>query len=132
MKCLGPVRRKRQHSITQKIARMVSHDFLAASSLLTRYVAKEIENLRQESQALKNIRQSLGSDEFPRKVFDKVFKDDINRLRSMDDMWKTRLRPDALDFDALSQAASNVIPSVARQDQRTWTDAENFAVFCDR
>ena len=94
--------------------------------------AKEIENLRQESQALNSIRQSMGSDDFARKVFDKVFKDDVNRLRSMEDMWKTRKQPNVLDFDEISKAASGIKPSVAQQDQKAWTVAENFTVFCDR
>ena len=94
--------------------------------------AKEIENLRQESQALHNIRQSMGSDDFARKVFDKVFKDDINRLRSMEDMWRTRKQPDALDFDEISKEASGIKASVARSDQKPWTVAENLTVFCDR
>ncbi len=94
--------------------------------------AKEIENLRQESQALNSIRQSMGSDDFARKVFDKVFKDDINRLRSMEDMWKTRKQPNALDFDEISKGASGIKPSVAQRDQKAWTVAENFTVFCDR
>lgn len=93
--------------------------------------AKEIENLRQESQALNSIRQSMDSDDFARKVFDKVFKDDINRLRSMEDMWKTRKQPNALDFDGISKEASGTKPSVAQQDQKAWTVAENFTVFCD-
>ena len=58
--------------------------------------AKEIENLRKESQALKRIRESMGSEEFPRLVFNKVFKEDIERLRSMEDMWKTRRAPERL------------------------------------
>ena len=94
--------------------------------------AKEIENLRQESQALNSIRQSMGSDDFSRRVFDKVFKDDINRLRSMEDMWKTRKQPNALDFDEILKWADKIEPSVAQQDQKAWTMAENFTVFCDR
>lgn len=93
--------------------------------------AKEIENLRKESQALKSIRQSMGSDDFARKVFDKVFKDDINRLRSMEDMWKSRKPPTALDFDEMSKEASGISTSTAQHDQKVWTQAENFVVFCD-
>ncbi|KAL2044295.1 hypothetical protein N7G274_003000 [Stereocaulon virgatum] len=93
--------------------------------------AKEIENLRKESQALNSIRQSMGSVDFARKVFEKVYKDDIDRLRSMEDMWKTRQPPAPLNFDGLSKAAEGISPSIAQQDQTTWTEAENFAVFCD-
>ncbi|KAF2018645.1 ubiquitin-activating enzyme E1 3 [Aaosphaeria arxii CBS 175.79] len=93
--------------------------------------AKEIENLRQESQALRRIRDSMGSEEFPRLVFNKVFKEDIERLRSMEDMWKNRRAPEALDYDALAQEALGAGPAVAQKDQVVWTTAENFAVFVD-
>ena len=73
----------------------------------------------------------MGSDDFPRKVFEKVFQDDINRLRSMEDMWKTRNRPNALDFDSLTHTSNGIKPKVSSHDQRTWTEAENFTVFCD-
>ena len=96
------------------------------------FTAKEIENLRQESQALNSIRQSMGSDDFTRKVFEKVFKDDINRLRSMEDMWKTRKPPHALEFDELSKRGDEITTSICQQNQRVWTEAENFAVFRDR
>ncbi|KAL8931100.1 MAG: hypothetical protein Q9208_000203 [Pyrenodesmia sp. 3 TL-2023] len=96
--------------------------------------AAEIDNLRKEAQALNQIRQSMGSDDFPRKIFEKVFTDDINRLRSMQDMWKTRQPPTALDFDAVAKSSASsgeVGESVAKRDQVTWSLAENFTVFCD-
>ena len=93
--------------------------------------AKEVENLQKESKELNNIRQSMGSDEFPRKVFDKVFLDDINRLRSTGDVWKARKPPTPLSFDDLTNAASKIESLVAQKDQVTWTDAETFSVFCD-
>ena len=92
---------------------------------------KEIENLQKESQELNKIRQSIGSDEFPRRIFKKVFSDDINRLRSAEEVWKTRKPPTPLDFDELSSASTKVDPTVAQKDQTIWTFAENFAVFCD-
>jgi ubiquitin-like 1-activating enzyme E1 B len=93
--------------------------------------AQEIEKLRQESQALKRIRDSMGSEEFPRRVFEKVFKEDIERLRSMEEMWKTRRPPVALDFDELAKEALGVGANMAQKDQVVWTAAENFAVFVD-
>ncbi|KAI9871470.1 MAG: E1 ubiquitin-activating protein uba2 [Pleopsidium flavum] len=92
---------------------------------------KEIENLRRESQALKKIRGSMGSEHFPRKVFEKVYKEDIERLRTMEEMWKTRRPPEALDFDKMSQDAPSIDLSVATRDQSTWTLQENFVVFTD-
>ncbi|KAL6719383.1 E1 ubiquitin-activating protein uba2 [Lecanora helva] len=93
--------------------------------------AQEIENLRKESQALNKIRQSMGSAEFARLVFEKVFTDDINRLRSMEDMWKTRRPPNPLNFDELVASAASINPSISQQDQKIWTQGENFAVFLD-
>ncbi|KAL8706480.1 MAG: hypothetical protein Q9201_000464 [Fulgogasparrea decipioides] len=97
--------------------------------------AAEIENLQKEASALNQIRQSMGSDDFPRRVFEKVFTEDIHRLQSMEDMWKTRAPPTALDFDSVSKTSASggiVGEAVAKRGQDTWTLAENFAVFCDR
>lgn len=91
--------------------------------------AKEIENLRHESQALKRLRELMSTEEFPRKVFEKVFTEDIERLRSMEDMWRTRRKPDALDFDKLTEETFGVGETVANRDQAVWTTVENFAVF---
>ncbi|KAI4625367.1 uncharacterized protein J4E87_005214 [Alternaria ethzedia] len=93
--------------------------------------ASEVANLQKEAQALKRIRDSMGSQDFPRLVFDKVFKEDIERLRSMEDMWKTKRAPEALDYDALMQESLGVSTGIAQQDQVTWNVAENFAVFVD-
>ena len=74
----------------------------------------------------------MGSDEFLRLIFDKVFTNDINRLRSMEDMWKTRTPPVALKFDDILGEAAGVDSSTAQQDQKAWTLSENVAVFIDR
>jgi ubiquitin-like 1-activating enzyme E1 B len=91
---------------------------------------QEIGNLRKEAQALKRIRMTMGSADFPRLVFEKVFKEDIDRLRSMEDMWKNKPPPVALDFDVLAKEAP-VGADIAPKDQLDWTPAENFAVFLD-
>jgi ubiquitin-like 1-activating enzyme E1 B len=74
----------------------------------------------------------MGSDDFSRKVFEKVFTHDINRLRSMEDMWKTRKPPQALDYDQVAKGASSTAASVAQLDQIAWTLSENYIVFQDR
>lgn len=94
--------------------------------------AKEIENLKQEAEALKKIRASMGTSQFARNLFQKVFKDDILRLRSMEDMWKNRKPPNRLDFDSLSTASASLSPSLAANDQAIWNETENFVVFNDR
>lgn len=94
--------------------------------------AQEIEELRKEADALNEIRHSMGSDDFCRKVFEKVFRDDIERLRGMEDMWKERPKPDILDYDKLQEESAYVEPAISIIDQRAWTLAEDFAVFKDR
>lgn len=94
--------------------------------------AAEIANLRKEAQALKAIRESMGSPEFYQKVFDKVFKEDIERLRGMEDMWKTRKAPEPLDLEKLQQESSSIEPIVSVNDQKVWSLAEDFVVFKDR
>ncbi|KAI9650570.1 E1 ubiquitin-activating protein uba2 [Ciborinia camelliae] len=109
--------------------------------------AKEIEKLRLESQALKKIRESMGTDAFPRLLFEKVYKDDIVRLRSMEDMWKSRRPPEYLDYSILSEALTAKLnveaggpepegikaakKAVLKDDQRVWNIHENLLVFKD-
>lgn len=96
--------------------------------------AKEIEKLRLESQALKKIKESMGTEAFPQLLFDKVYKDDIVRLRSMEDMWKSRRPPEALDYATLSAEAGNIEATkqaVLKDDQRVWNLHENLIVFRD-
>jgi ubiquitin-like 1-activating enzyme E1 B len=95
-------------------------------------LAVEIENLRREAQALKDIRESMGSDDFPQKVFNKVFQDDIERLRGMEDMWKTRKPPEPLDYNALQEKATGIEASISQNDQKVWTMEEDLVVFKDR
>jgi ubiquitin-like 1-activating enzyme E1 B len=93
--------------------------------------AEEIENLRREAQALKRIRESMGSDSFAKEVFEKVFKEDIERLRGMEDMWKTRKPPQPLEYDALQQEATTINTTISASDQQVWPLVGNFTVFSD-
>ncbi|KAL5343525.1 hypothetical protein BJX70DRAFT_352726 [Aspergillus crustosus] len=93
--------------------------------------ARELENLQKEARALQEIRESMGSTEFTQRVFEKVFTDDINRLRGMEDMWKTRKAPEPLAFEELEKALTTVDSTISSNDQRTWTLSENLFVFKD-
>ncbi|KAF2461048.1 putative ubiquitin-like activating enzyme [Lineolata rhizophorae] len=92
---------------------------------------EEINKLRQEAKALKRIRESLGSSEFPRMVFNKVFKEDVYRLRGMEDMWKSREAPEPLDYDTISGLTTKIEPTISHNDQVVWSLEENFFVFCN-
>jgi ubiquitin-like 1-activating enzyme E1 B len=96
--------------------------------------AKEIEELKRESDALKKIRQSVGSPEFHEMLFHKVFNTDIVRLRSMEDMWKTRKPPEPLNYKDLLQKASGAIAAkdvLLKDDQKVWSLEEKLAIFND-
>ncbi|KAK4204740.1 putative ubiquitin-activating enzyme E1-like protein [Triangularia verruculosa] len=94
--------------------------------------AKEIEELKRESEALRKIRESVGTPEFNEALFQKVFHTDIVRLRSMEDMWKSRKPPEPLDYKALMEKASTLDKEAVIQDQqKIWTLEENLIVFND-
>ncbi|KAF4126342.1 ubiquitin-like 1-activating enzyme E1 B [Geosmithia morbida] len=96
--------------------------------------ADEIEELKRESQALKTIREAVGTPEFPRMLFDKVFNSDIERLRSVEGMWKSRKAPEPLSYETvLSQAkeAADAKQTVLADDQKVWDLEENLVVFND-
>lgn len=96
--------------------------------------AKEIEELKRESAELRKIRQSTGTEDFAQMLFDKVFKKDIIRLRSMEDMWKTRKPPEPLDYKELLAKSAKEIANkaeVLKGDQKAWSLEENLVVFID-
>lgn len=66
----------------------------------------EITALRKEALEMSNLRSSLGTEGAAQRVFDKVFKDDIERLLSMEEMWKNRTKPTPITYaDAMATAA---------------------------
>lgn len=93
---------------------------------------EEVQKLREEAQALKKIRSLMGTSEFAQAVFDKVFHDDIERLRSMSEMWASRKPPTSLAFSELVADSDPVKAgqSLVTQDQRLWDLKENLDVFC--
>lgn len=96
--------------------------------------ADEIAELKKESEALRKIRESVGTEQFPQMLFDKVFNDDIARLRSMEDMWKSRRPPEPLQYDSVLRQASEASArkeSIIQDGQKVWDLEENLVVFND-
>lgn len=96
--------------------------------------AEEIAELKKEAEALREIRASLGTGSFPQLLFDKVFNGDVVRLLSMEDMWKSRRKPEPLEYKVLlekSAAAVAATQEILSDDQRVWSLEENLAVFND-
>ena len=93
--------------------------------------AEEVAKLKVEAEALKNIRGMMGTSEFAAAVFNKVFHDDIERLRSMAEMWQSRNPPSPLKFDGETDSSTVMKgEQLVSQDQKTWSLLENIAVFC--
>ncbi|KAK4543542.1 hypothetical protein LTR36_005437 [Oleoguttula mirabilis] len=96
--------------------------------------AEEVAKLKVEAEALKNVRRMMGKSEFAQEVFDKVFHDDIERLRSMSEMWQSRKPPQSLRYDALkAEIDADIIKhgqALATRDQTTWSLHDNLAVLC--
>ncbi|KAF9210363.1 E1 ubiquitin-activating protein uba2 [Podila verticillata] len=95
--------------------------------------AKELVALAAESQALKTILATAGTEGFAKRIFEKVFFTDINRLRSMEDMWKIREPPKPLVFeDIITQESKNhEAHSASLKDQIVWSLPEAVKVFCE-
>lgn len=95
--------------------------------------AEEVAKLKVEAEALKKIRSLMGKSEFAQKVFDKVFHEDIERLRSMSEMWQSRKPPESLKYDALrADIDAEIIKrgqSLSSLDQSAWSLQDNLAVF---
>ncbi|KAH6601531.1 hypothetical protein BASA50_001569 [Batrachochytrium salamandrivorans] len=95
-------------------------------------VAKEIQELTTETAALKALREQMGAPSYGRLVFEKIFNQDIKRLLTMEDLWKTHTMPVVLDFEALTVGfdGSNIdsMDSLAF-DQVTWDLSQNLRVF---
>jgi ubiquitin-like 1-activating enzyme E1 B len=88
--------------------------------------------LKKEAEALKAIKAAMGTPEFASLVFEKVFNQDIQRLLSMSDMWKTRTPPRPLRYGDFKLPSDAEIEEIAKDDQPIWDLATNIAVFKHR
>ncbi|KAI5363029.1 Putative THIF-type NAD/FAD binding, ubiquitin-activating enzyme, SCCH domain, ThiF/MoeB/HesA family [Septoria linicola] len=94
--------------------------------------AEEVAKLKEEAEALKNIRSLMGKEDFAKEVFNKVYGDDIDRLRSMSEMWQSRTPPTPLRFEKVCIDKDPEKPGaeLATQDQNIWSLLDNLKVFC--
>lgn len=96
--------------------------------------AEELEKLQKESNELKEIRDLIKSPEFAQKFFTKCFTHDIERLASIDTMWKTRKQPVPFSFEELKEQAGDyksLAAEALKKDQSVWSIPETFAVLLD-
>lgn len=92
--------------------------------------SEEIMNLRKEASALALIKDKMGTPDFAKAVFEKVFDEDVRRLLSVEEMWKSRTPPEALNYDSITKDMADK-SSPAKQDQLLWSLEQNLAVFRD-
>ncbi|KAG2182557.1 hypothetical protein INT43_007488, partial [Umbelopsis isabellina] len=94
---------------------------------------QELEALARETEELKKIEDAIGTDSYAKKVFDKIFTRDIERLLTMDEMWKNRSPPKPLFFDELEQSMASTDSNGAGglKDQHIWSIRDNFDMFKD-
>ncbi|KAF8244541.1 ubiquitin-activating enzyme [Wilcoxina mikolae CBS 423.85] len=93
--------------------------------------AQEIANLKREAEELKNIREKMDAPDFAEYIFEKVFNRDIERLLSIEDIWKSRTPPTPLEYSKIAQEAKDLGPEIALEDHKKWSLAQNFVVFAD-
>ena len=76
----------------------------------------------------------MGTPDFAQKLFDKVFNSDIERLRSVQDMWKSRRPPAPLEYETVLAQAKDALEtkeSILNDGQKVWSLEESLAVFND-
>lgn len=121
--------------ITQLTLKMVNiTDVSHNRSVLKSLIASEIEELKKESEALKRIRDAVGTPEFAQLLFDKVFNADILRLRTVEDMWQSRRAPEPLNYETVMSQAKDAVASKAdilADGQKVWSLEESVVVFND-
>ncbi|KAI8816015.1 uncharacterized protein EV422DRAFT_551792 [Fimicolochytrium jonesii] len=97
--------------------------------------AKEMAHLRKEKEALNRLRESAGTAEYGKIVFQKVFTDDVKGLLVMEDLWKSRKPPTPLEYDQVASKTSTPsngdTPNALEWDRKIWTVQENTSVFLD-
>lgn len=99
--------------------------------------SEELKNLQKETNELKSIRASIGTPEFAANFFDKCYSGDIERLASIDTMWKSRKAPIPMSFTDLKEQVlkegdvKSVAAAALKKDQAIWTVPETFAVLLD-
>ena len=100
------------------------------TKVTNRYAAKEIAELQKEAAALRLLRDSLGAQNHTQMIFDKVYKKDIERLLSIDELWKTRSKPKPLDFKTYKNIGNlQDIKDALAWDQTLWSIEDNIRVF---
>jgi ubiquitin-like 1-activating enzyme E1 B len=77
------------------------------------------------------MRALVGQKDAGKKIFEKVFHQDILRLLSMEDLWKARQKPKPLVLKELLGKVDFGDRKSLQFDQRIWSLRENVAIFLE-
>jgi ubiquitin-like 1-activating enzyme E1 B len=90
----------------------------------------EVDSLQKEQVALASMRGMIGKDGAGSRIFQKVFDQDIQRLLSMEDLWKHRAKPTRLDLNDL-RGGELGDRAALDFDQKVWSLKENTTIFLE-
>ncbi|TIA90299.1 hypothetical protein E3P99_01642 [Wallemia hederae] len=97
--------------------------------------ANEIKTLREEQDSFNKVREAVVAEGGARVLFDNIFNHDVKRLLQMEDMWKNRVPPTPLDFEASLDSNTHATESGSADsgivDQRKLTLGDNVKLFID-
>lgn len=93
---------------------------------------EELKKLREESLALRRLRDESGSKDYAKHIFEKIFVKDIERLAAIPDMWKDRRAPKPLSLKQVPKGSLVHDVSGVENDHKTWSLETNISVFMDR
>ncbi|GEQ67727.1 hypothetical protein JCM33374_g1392 [Metschnikowia sp. JCM 33374] len=98
---------------------------------------KEIERILSEANELSSLKKQLESADFPVKLVQKIFHDDVNKALQLESLWKTRRKPEPLLFDtqykdALAELTQNPESvKLLSNDTETWSVLETLYVLVE-
>lgn len=94
----------------------------------------EIDRILLEVNELASLRMLLGDNQFAHKLVNKIFKEDVEKSLRLESLWKTRAKPEPLDFEEkflkdlhgiLSDSSNE---SLLTSDTKDWSTLENLYV----
>lgn len=93
--------------------------------------AQEIQRILSEANELAALKALLAEPDFPARMIEKIYKDDVEKSLRLESLWKTRAKPVPLDAAHHAAELDAVLAegdALLSQDTKLWTVAENLAV----
>ncbi|KTW27147.1 E1 ubiquitin-activating protein UBA2 [Pneumocystis jirovecii RU7] len=88
-----------------------------------------INNLHTEKNFFKNIKDSIGNKDFPKRLFKKLYYDEIIELKSLEDISRILKTINPLSYEDLKLKSCAIDKERLKNGQLVWTIEENFHMF---